>query len=107
MRHYSYSLNDLSCFKFENYLQSLKRMVKNSNNPIFQICKPLYELETSEHWDQELIKNKSALSTAARDKYFNFKNGDLGIVESITNLDMNDHQNERIPSKLFGRANQL
>ena len=38
VKHFNCSLNDLSCFKFQNYLQFLKRMVKNANNPIVQIC---------------------------------------------------------------------
>ena len=37
-KQFNCSLNGFSCFKFENYLQSLKRMVKNANNPIIQIC---------------------------------------------------------------------
>ena len=88
LKHFSCSLDGLSCFKFENYL-CLKRMVKDAYNQIVQICKPLHELEATEHRHQELVKNKSALSTKARDKCFYFKNGDLGIVQSVTDLDMN------------------
>ena len=38
VKHFNCSLHGLSCFKFQNYLQFLKRMVKNANNPIVQIC---------------------------------------------------------------------
>ena len=36
-------LDDISCFQFENYLQSLKRKVKNANNPVVQITKKCEE----------------------------------------------------------------
>ena len=34
VKHFNCSLHGLSCFKFENYLESIKRMVKDANNPI-------------------------------------------------------------------------
>ena len=64
-------------------------MVKNANNPIVQISKGLHEQQATEYRHQEQMKNKPALSAKARDKYFYFKNGDFGIVESVTDLDMN------------------
>ena len=66
-------------------------MVKNPNSSIVQTCKRLHELEATEQRHQELIKNKSALSKKVRDEYFYLKNGDLVIVERITNLDMNPY----------------
>ena len=78
VKHFNFSLDFLLCFKCENYLQSLKRMVKNANNTIAQICKR-HELEATEYKHQEQIKSKFALSTKPRDKYFYFKNGDLGV----------------------------
>jgi len=37
------SFNNLSAFKFENYMQSLKRTVRNSNNPAVQVVKRDFE----------------------------------------------------------------
>ena len=34
VKYFNCSLDGLSYFKFENYLQSLERIVKNANNPI-------------------------------------------------------------------------
>ena len=39
------SLNDISAFPFENHLQSIKRMVRNGQNPIAQVTKRLVEKE--------------------------------------------------------------
>ena len=38
-------LNKISAFPFENYLQEIKRFVKNSHNPIAQIVKRVSEIE--------------------------------------------------------------
>jgi len=45
--HHGCSLNEISEFKFENYMQLLKKMVKNSNNPLCQIQKRLAEKDFS------------------------------------------------------------
>lgn len=37
------SLNDISAFPFENHLQSIKRMVRNAQNPIAQVTKRIVE----------------------------------------------------------------
>ena len=44
-RNLNCSLNEISAFPYENYLQSIKHMVKNSKNPIVQVTKRIAERE--------------------------------------------------------------
>ena len=39
-------LNDISAFKFENYLQVIKKSIRNANNSVAQIAKRKQEVET-------------------------------------------------------------
>ena len=41
--NFNSSLNDISAFKFENFMQNLKRIVRNGSNPVSQIAKRLSE----------------------------------------------------------------
>jgi hypothetical protein len=42
---YNCTLNKLSCFPFENYLQKLKKMIRSVSNPVAQIAKRMTEME--------------------------------------------------------------
>jgi len=39
------SLNDINAFPFENYLQKMKKFIRNGNNPIAQVAKRLHVLK--------------------------------------------------------------
>ena len=84
VKHFNFSIGGLSSFKFDNYLKSLERMVKMQ---IIQLFRYINDL-ANEQTHQELIKNKSALSIKARDKYFCFKNRDLEIKVSLIWISM-------------------
>ena len=45
VRYYNTSLNDICAFPFEKHLQTIKKLVKESENPIPQITKHLAEAE--------------------------------------------------------------
>ncbi|KAL7381529.1 hypothetical protein ABVT39_007339 [Epinephelus coioides] len=49
------SLNDISCFPFENHLRSLKKMVRKSCNPIAQITKRVAERQ---HVQSDILRPK-------------------------------------------------
>lgn len=46
--HFNCSLNDISCFPFENYLQQVKKHVRSGRSPLEQVTGRLSELEHSE-----------------------------------------------------------
>ena len=39
VRNHNCSLNDISAFSYENYLQTLKGLIRDANNPIAQVLK--------------------------------------------------------------------
>ncbi|KAK0134194.1 hypothetical protein N1851_030237 [Merluccius polli] len=53
--YFGSSLNDISCFPFENHLQSLKKMVRKSCNPIAQITKRVAERQ---HVQSDILRPK-------------------------------------------------
>lgn len=79
------TLDDLSCFRFENFLHCLKRKVKNANDPIAQISKRNDEFEFINSADiNKSWKSKLMLSIEEKDKYFYLKDGNVGAVKEIT-----------------------
>ena len=46
VRNFSCSLNDTSAFEFENFVKTLKKIVRNCSNPVAQAAKRLSETET-------------------------------------------------------------
>jgi hypothetical protein len=68
-RYFGCSLNDISAFPFENYLKTVKGLVRNSRNPISQVAKRLKEREVI----QEFFVEKSDfiyISTKQRNSCF-------------------------------------
>ena len=48
VRHFNCSLNDISCFPFENYLQQVKKHMRSGRSPLEQVTRRLAELDHSE-----------------------------------------------------------
>lgn len=44
VRHFNCSLNEISCFAFENFLQQTKKWVRNGKSPVEQVTKLLSEI---------------------------------------------------------------
>ena len=73
------SLDEISCFKYENYMQNFKKFVKKAQNPIVQVAR-----RQSEIFAFSLKDKKSHLtpkiSTRPRDSCFLLENGKFAIV---------------------------
>ena len=75
------SLNDISAFPFENYLQRLKKLVRNGNNPVVQVSKRLLELEKANVYPHGK-KIYTKISTRQRDCCFKISNKKVIFVRS-------------------------
>lgn len=70
VRFFNTSLNDISAFQFENYLQTLKKYVRKSRNPIAQVTKRLVELEKVNEHPARSKRMFTRVSTRLRDSCF-------------------------------------
>ena len=75
------SLNEISAFPFENFLQTLKKQVRNGNNPISQVAKRQFELQNV----RTVFKTSKRinLSVTFRDSCFLHQNSFFMIVEKL------------------------
>ena len=64
------SLNELSCFPFENHLQSIKKMVRNSKNPVAQVSKRLAEKANTGEYMKQLKRKPYSISAKAPNHCF-------------------------------------
>lgn len=78
IEHFRKPLNKISCFPFENHLQAIKKLVRNSSNPIAQIAKRISELDNIGR--KEGLKNTAKVSNSKKDKWFTLENGDIASV---------------------------
>lgn len=80
------SLNKISCFKFENYLQTLKKMIRNAKNPIAQVAKRLSEMEESEcKSGRGDGQREMRISTSSKDRCFLLNDGFVFVKEIRAN----------------------
>ncbi|CAB3978409.1 Hypothetical predicted protein [Paramuricea clavata] len=64
VRYFKCSLNEISYFPFENYMQQLKKCVRNGQNPIIQVAKRLGEVRESRA-KQPVAANFSKVGTVS------------------------------------------
>jgi hypothetical protein len=90
VEYFQCSLNDLSSFVFENYLQSLKRTVRGAkSNPLVSAAKRCHEYC---HFNTKKIKKcHTKISTNNRDKYFISNDEQYCEIVEICNNDV-DHE---------------
>lgn len=82
VEYFQCSLNDICAFPFENYLQTVKRYVRNSRNPIAQVAKRLAETESSRRSQLKETKSYNTISTRRKDSFFLLKNYDYAVIKS-------------------------
>ena len=112
IRNFQCSLNELSCFKFENFLQKLKKLVRSGQNPLVQVAKRLSEVNSSN--PKSVHKKRfTVISTKLKDSCFLLESGNYAFVKEVRDdgrvvcnvLSQRETNNfYRIPaeSKLFG-----
>ena len=89
VEHFHMSLNDISAFKYENYLQKLKRMVRGPGNAVSQISKRLQEFENSSGLDylrRRSGKKHHFSAKKAKDATVLLKNESFAVIVDESNL---------------------
>ena len=79
VEHFGCSLNRISSFPFENYLKSVKAMVRSAHNPVSQV---VTHLST-----RQIAKKQSTrkIGFSLKDNCFLLKNGDVAYLTSANN----------------------
>nr|XP_047131242.1 uncharacterized protein LOC124810418 isoform X3 [Hydra vulgaris] len=78
VQNYGVSLDNLSAFKFENYLQKLKKMISGTRNPLIQVAKRLDELNDF----HQTPKNTFRISVSDKDNCF-ITNSSVVFVKNV------------------------
>ena len=77
--HFNCSLNDISCFPFENYLQKIKKHVRSGLSPLEQVTRRLSEIEQSGLNTSKLLP-KAVVSVKEKDCCFLLKDDRFAFV---------------------------
>uniref|UniRef100_A0A7M5XAV2 Uncharacterized protein n=1 Tax=Clytia hemisphaerica TaxID=252671 RepID=A0A7M5XAV2_9CNID len=64
------SLDEISSFPFEDYLQIIKKFVRKAQNPLSQIGKRILELEVFNIKERKSSSHKVVISTRGKDSWF-------------------------------------
>lgn len=78
------SLNEISAFPYENFMQVLKKKVRNCKNPVIQITKRFIEKEVADNFsnsNNSSVKVLLTISERFRDSCFLLKNGKMCLVK--------------------------
>ena len=81
--NFNCSLDDISCFPFENHLQTVKRYVRKTQNPLAQIVKRVTELENLALSSATHKHYLTKISTNDKDSWFMMKSGSFCQVKEI------------------------
>lgn len=86
-RYFGVNLDKISSFPFENFLQILKKFVRNATNPLVSIVKRLEELECS---DGEILRKTifTKFSNINKDSWFILRNGNVISIQKLRTHDL-------------------
>ena len=75
------SLDNISTFPFENYMQTIKKFVRKPQNPLSQIVKRVRELETLAMTETSKKPMYAKISITDKDNWFLLQSGDVAKVQ--------------------------
>lgn len=76
------SLNEISCFQFENFLQKLKKLVRSGGNPLVQVAKRLGEI-TVNNPKCSVKQRFTVISTKEKDRCFLLADRKFAFVKEV------------------------
>ena len=79
--NFGIDLNEISAFKFENFMQKIKKCVRSSKNPVAQVVKRTEEIKSCKRFKNNDKMTK--IKTTGKDSLFMSNQGDICIVENI------------------------
>ena len=82
VRYFAKSLDELSAFKYENYLQKLKKMIRSASNPLVQVAKRTDEYEAA-HLPSSANSSHLKIVAKGRDSTVMLKNGKFATVTEV------------------------
>ncbi|XP_066932759.1 uncharacterized protein [Clytia hemisphaerica] len=78
------SLNNVNAFKYENFMQELKKNVRNGTNHVAQIVKRMSERSSNQSNPVKIEKKlKEKLKPHSKNSFFFDTNGDLGVTQHV------------------------
>ena len=82
VKHFEASLDEISSFPFENFLQTLKRLIRSPSNPISQVVKRMHEFEyvRSPPTSTSATPKQCKFSPNSRDSVVLLKNGKFAEI---------------------------
>jgi len=92
------SLENISAFPFENYMQELKRMVRSNSNSLVQVIRRVHESESllgPLKCSQKICKDNCKISNKVGNNCVLLKDSRVGIVEAI------DERQKTVSVRLF------
>ena len=80
VKYFGRPLDQLSAFKYENYLQKLKRMIRSASNPLVQVAKRIDEIQYANLPESVGVSSHRSIIPGGRDSTVFLRNGQFATV---------------------------